>query len=131
MHESFELFRIKWDDLNSEIDEPVRETRKKVLDAVEHGLKDVQEDIMETMEKIKASAVENPEQVFRYLRVLKPILVIKEFALVTRYDDVQEVLTRDSVFSVIYEKAMRKITDGENFFWVCNPILVIVGIKAI
>jgi len=123
--------KIKWDELHDEIDESVRETRKKVLDAVEHGLRDVQEDVMETLEKIKTSAIENPDQVFRYLRVLKPILVIKQFALVTRYDDVQEVLTRDSVFSVPYEKAMRKITDGENFFWACNPTLAIVEIKAI
>ena len=37
-------------------------------------------------------------------------------ALVTRYDDVIEVLDRNADFEVVYEPRMRKITDGENFF---------------
>jgi cytochrome P450 len=37
-------------------------------------------------------------------------------ALVTRHDDVIEVLDRSADFEVVYEPRMRKITDGENFF---------------
>ncbi len=37
-------------------------------------------------------------------------------ALVTRYDDVIEVLDRNADFEVVYEPRMRKITDGKNFF---------------
>ncbi|MGB5834553.1 MAG: cytochrome P450 [Thiohalocapsa sp.] len=36
--------------------------------------------------------------------------------LVTRYDDVREVLERESDFAVVYEPRMRRITAGENFF---------------
>ncbi len=37
-------------------------------------------------------------------------------ALVTRYDDVIEVLDRNADFEVVYEPRMRKITGGDNFF---------------
>jgi cytochrome P450 len=36
--------------------------------------------------------------------------------LVTRYEDVKEVLRRDADFAVVYEPRMRQITAGENFF---------------
>jgi cytochrome P450 len=37
-------------------------------------------------------------------------------AIVTRYEDVVEVLDRNADFEVVYEPKMRKITAGENFF---------------
>jgi cytochrome P450 len=37
-------------------------------------------------------------------------------AVVTRYDDVIEVLDRNADFEVVYEPRMRAITGGENFF---------------
>jgi cytochrome P450 len=37
-------------------------------------------------------------------------------ALVTRYEDVMEVLSRDGDFEVVYEPRMIDITGGENFF---------------
>ena len=37
-------------------------------------------------------------------------------ALVTRHDDVIEVLDRNADFEVVYEPKMRAITGGENFF---------------
>jgi cytochrome P450 len=37
-------------------------------------------------------------------------------ALVTRYEDVMEVLSRDGDFEVVYEPRMLDITGGENFF---------------
>jgi cytochrome P450 len=36
--------------------------------------------------------------------------------LVTRFNDVQEVLARDEVFQVTYGQKMMKVTGGENFF---------------
>jgi cytochrome P450 len=36
--------------------------------------------------------------------------------VVTRYEDVKEVLRRDDDFAVVYEPRMRQITAGENFF---------------
>jgi cytochrome P450 len=40
----------------------------------------------------------------------------KKFAVVTRFDDVEEVLQRPNVFGVIYEPKLRLIMDGDNFF---------------
>jgi len=57
---------------------------------------------------------------FSIARNLFPILLVtyrgKKFALVTRYDDVQEVLLRPNVFDVIYEPKIRVLMDGDNIF---------------
>ncbi len=67
-------------------------------------------------EQLKASALRNPEPIFCLLRKVKPILVIENFALVTRFDDVQEVLSRGDVFQVTYGPKMQVVTGGNNFF---------------
>ncbi len=41
--------------------------------------------------------------------------------IVTRRDDVIDVLSRDSDFAVVYGPRMRKLTDGENFFLGMQP----------
>jgi cytochrome P450 len=66
--------------------------------------------------KLQAWAIDHPALIFALLRNLKPILAIKNFALVTRCDDIQEVLARDDVFHVTYQAKMEKVTTGENFF---------------
>jgi cytochrome P450 len=65
---------------------------------------------------------------FRLLRAFKPNLRVSRTlfsptvyfnngtALVTRWDDVNEVLDRNADFEVVYEPRMRAITGGENFF---------------
>ena len=57
---------------------------------------------------------------FRIARNLLPILVVRfqgrTWALVTRYDDVQEVLTRPNVFDVTYAPKIATIMDGDNIF---------------
>ena len=57
---------------------------------------------------------------FRIARNLVPILVVRfqgrTWALVTRYDDVQEVLTRPNVFDVTYAPKIATIMDGDNIF---------------
>lgn len=57
---------------------------------------------------------------FRLARNLLPILVVRfrgrTWALVTRYDDVQEVLTRPNVFDVVYAPKIATIMDGDNIF---------------
>ena len=68
------------------------------------------------IEQVKAWGLNHQDLVFRVLRWVKPVLVVKNFALVTRFDHVQEVLTRDDIFQVTYEEKMVKITEGENFF---------------
>jgi cytochrome P450 len=62
----------------------------------------------------------------RSLRAFAPNLVLSKqiiaaypntgTAIVTRYEDVIEVLDRNADFEVVYEPKMRAITGGENFF---------------
>jgi len=71
---------------------------------------------MALTDRLKAWAANNLPFVFSLLRTLKPILVFREFALVTRFDDVQEVLSRPDAFDVTYAEKMGVVTDGGNFF---------------
>jgi cytochrome P450 len=66
--------------------------------------------------KIQAWAFNHLDLVFTILRWVKPVLVFKNFALVTRFEHVQEVLARDEIFLVTYQEKMEKVTAGENFF---------------
>lgn len=59
---------------------------------------------------------QNAEPVFALLRRLDPIVVLKDIAIVTRFEDVQEVLQRDDVFHVPYAQHFRRLCDGRNFF---------------
>ena len=60
--------------------------------------------------KLQAWALNHPALIFALLRNVKPILAIKNFALVTRYEDIQEVLARDDVFHVTYQAKMEQVT---------------------
>lgn len=57
---------------------------------------------------------------FRILRNTIPILVVRyrgrTYALVTRFDDVQEVMQRPNVFNVPYAAKLGVIMDGDNIF---------------
>lgn len=69
--------------------------------------------------------------VFGVLRVFLPTLVLKRqliksydntgTALVTRRQDVIDVLSNDVDFEVVYGPRMREITDGDNFFLGMQP----------
>ncbi|MDP1559297.1 MAG: cytochrome P450 [Nitrosomonas sp.] len=54
--------------------------------------------------------------IFSILRWIKPTVVFKGKAFVTRFDDVTEVLDRDWVFQVPYAEKMSKVTNGSDFF---------------
>jgi len=82
----------------------------------ETALHHVEDDLMGEIDKIKAHLIDNPEPLFDVLRRVKPILLVKNVALVTRFDDVQEVLARDDIFQVTYGPKMRVITGGQDFF---------------
>jgi cytochrome P450 len=84
--------------------------------AVEHALSDAQGDVMGFLDRLKAHTAQNPEPLFAVLRRVKPILIVKNVALVTRFEDVQEVLARDDIFQVTYGTKMRVITGGQDFF---------------
>ncbi|MGI9070597.1 MAG: cytochrome P450 [Bryobacteraceae bacterium] len=85
-------------------------------DTVDEELATAQHDAMAFLDALKAHAIQHPEPLFALLRKVKPILIVKEFALVTRFEDVQEVLARDDVFQVTYDEKMRVITGGNDFF---------------
>lgn len=76
----------------------------------------IETDAAAMLASLKKHALDNPEPVFAVLRRIKPVLVAKNFALVTLFHDVQDVLTRDDVFAVTYGPKMRVVTDGPDFF---------------
>ena len=63
-------------------------------DAVERELAVAQQDLMAFLDKLKAHAIQHPEPIFALLRRVKPILIVKNFALVTFKND--EVDGKDS-----------------------------------
>ena len=83
---------------------------------VDHELAKAEDDAAAFLDGLKAHAIQDPEPLFALLRKIKPIFVVKGVALVTRFDDVQEVLSRDDVFQVTYGEKMRLVTGGNDFF---------------
>jgi cytochrome P450 len=83
---------------------------------IDSALGEIRGDLMSFLAGLKTSLARNPEPVFAILRKIKPILVVDNFALVTRFDDVQEVLARDEIFQVTYGPKMQVITASSNFF---------------
>jgi cytochrome P450 len=73
-------------------------------------------DSMTLIDQVKQHVAQNPEPVFAVLRRVKPIFLHKNTALVSRFEDVQEVLSRDDVFQVTYKEKMEVIGGGTNFF---------------
>ena len=49
---------------------------------------------------LEERAREDPRRLFKLLRTVRPVVVRNGLAIVTQYDDVREVLTRDEAFSV-------------------------------
>jgi cytochrome P450 len=84
--------------------------------AIDQEMAKVDGDAMAFLDRLKAHTLQYPEPVFSLLRKVKPILIVKDTALVTRFDDVQEVLARDEVFQVTYGEKMRIVTGGNDFF---------------
>lgn len=89
---------------------------RSVLDSVDATLGAARRDVMDFIENLKAAALRNPEPIFAILRKIKPILLVKNVAVLTRFDDVQEVLLRDQIFQVPYQEKTEVVTGGSNFF---------------
>jgi cytochrome P450 len=98
------------------IDAEADEITHEVMDSVDHELAKIQGEAMSFLAGIKAHLTQYPEPIFAILRRIKPILLIENYALVTRFADVQEVLARDEIFLVTYGKKMEAVTGGQNFF---------------
>ena len=100
----------------SRIDAECVELTREVMASVDREVAKVQAEAMAFLDSIKTHLSHNPEPIFDILRRIKPILLIKNYALVTRFEDVQEVLSRDKVFLVTYGEKMRVVTGGQDFF---------------
>lgn len=96
------------------------ESLKKGLERLEAegvgAIASMQGDAMSLLDHLKQHLIQNPEPVFAVLRRVKPVLIVKNTVLVTRFEDVQEVLSRDDVFQVTYKEKMEVIGGGANFF---------------
>ncbi len=66
--------------------------------------------------KATAWALDHLDLIFSILRWVKPNVVVKGNAVITRFEDVTEVLDRNWVFQVPYAEKMGKVTNGHNFF---------------
>jgi cytochrome P450 len=73
-------------------------------------------DAMTFFSSLAQHAVDDPEPIFAILRRIRPVLLVKNFALVTLHADVQDVLVQDQVFGVPYGPKMRVVTNGPDFF---------------
>ena len=73
-------------------------------------------DVMTFLNQLGQHALDDPEPIFAILRRLQPVLLVRNYALVTLYADVQDVLSRDQIFGVPYGPKMRVVTDGPDFF---------------
>jgi cytochrome P450 len=71
---------------------------------------DVDELVSKVAQRFREVALEHPQEAFALLRMLKPVLVTHGIAIVTRYDDVLEVLQQGEAFSVSeYGRKMRAL----------------------
>src|SRR5947207_3553705 len=61
---------------------------------------DVERFVREGKRELEQHAEEHPQPLFALLRALRPVLLIHDIAIVTRYPDVVAVLTNDQSFSV-------------------------------
>jgi cytochrome P450 len=105
-----------WRRFEQEISGAARDAEQAIIDAVRISLTDVEEEGAKFIAGLKDYSEEHPREILAVLRRLQPILIAKDFAVVTRFDDVKEVLSRDDVFDVPYAERMELITNGENFF---------------
>ncbi len=78
----------------------------KIHDAVEKFAEHVQKEALHA----------DPEPLFAILRRIKPIVHVKNFAIVTRYNDCEDVMNRDDIFAQPYAAKFAQLTGGTNFF---------------
>jgi cytochrome P450 len=72
---------------------------------------DVERFVREGGQELERHVEEHPQPLFALLRRVRPVLLIHDIAIVTRYTDVVEVLTKDEAFGVEpYDAKMRALT---------------------
>ena len=87
------------------------------LDEIDDLADDVKQDARDTfraaVKLLEERVREDPVPLFKLLRTVRPVLVRHELAIVTQYDDVREVLTRDEAFSVEPYRGKMQALAGE------------------
>lgn len=71
---------------------------------------DAKDMAMQSLATLEKHIKERPEPLFAVLRDVKPILLTRGFAVVTRFEDVQEILDHPLEFNVPYAPKMKAIT---------------------
>jgi Dyp-type peroxidase family len=71
---------------------------------------DAKDMAMQSLATLEKHIKEQPEPLFALLREVKPILLTRGFAVVTRFEDVQEILDHPLEFNVPYAPKMKAIT---------------------
>lgn len=61
---------------------------------------DVERFVKEGKQELEQHVTEHPQPLFALLRMVKPVLLVHDIAIVTRFGDVVEVLTNDEAFGV-------------------------------
>jgi cytochrome P450 len=74
---------------------------------------DVERFVREGKQELEQHVQQHPQPLFALLRALRPVLLIHDMAIVTRYVDVVAVLTNDESFSVQPYKAKMRALAGD------------------
>jgi cytochrome P450 len=74
---------------------------------------DVERFVNEGKHELEQHVTEHPQPLFALLREVKPVLLIHDIAIVTRYEDVVSVLTNDGAFGVEPYTATMKELAGD------------------
>ncbi len=99
----------KYDDVAEHLDERSKDVREEVSVVVSRGLSTVREDLDGLTDRLKDLAFEHTDEIFAILRRIRPIVVHKDVAIITRFDDVQEVLSLDRVFQTLYPAKLEAV----------------------
>jgi len=100
----------KYDDVAERLDESSKDVREDISEVVSRGLSTVREDLDGLTAKLKGLAFEHTDEIFAILRRIRPIVVHKDVAIITRFDDVQEVLALGDVFQTLYEPKLQAVS---------------------
>jgi cytochrome P450 len=93
--------------------ELLAEAEKVGLDIFNLGIRDL-------LKKISTWAFDHLNLIFKILRIVQPVLVFRNFALVTRYQDVVDALARDDVFGTTNDQQLRDVAGNPFLLGMAN-----------
>ncbi len=93
--------------------ELLAEARRIGVDVFALGFRDL-------IAKITTWAFDHLNLIFKILRAVQPVLVFRNFALVTRYQDVVDALAADDVFGTTNDQQLRDVTGNPFLLGMAN-----------